>query len=398
MDRNIFEEEHEMFRDAARAFMINEVEPHTERWREQGIVDREAFLKAGEQGLLLMWADEKYGGAGVSDFRYEQILIEELARHGDPGFFMTLHSRLVAPYIGHLGTEEQKQRWLPKCVSGENILAIAMTEPGAGSDVAGIKTRAVDKGDHWLLNGSKTYISNGINADLVLVAARTVPESSHGLGLFVVERGMEGFERGRNLKKMGLKAQDTAELFFNDVKVPKENVLGDATRGFYYLMQFLAEERLLGAVGYLAASQVAFDITMDFIQERKAFGRTIADFQNTRFKMADMRTEIDIAQVYLDRCVEEHNKGNLTAEMAARIKLYGSELEARVMDNCVQLHGGAGYMDEYRISRMYTDARISRIYAGSSEIMREIIARSIGLDPRQKKPKAVPAQGKASAA
>ncbi len=388
MERNCYNEDHEMFRDAVRQFMINEIGPHAEAWREAGIVDREAFRKAGEQGLLLMWADEQYGGAGVKDFRYEQVLIEELTKHGDPGFFMTLHSRLVAPYIGELGTEEQKARWLPKCVSGENILAIAMTEPGAGSDVAGMKTRAVDAGDHWVLNGSKTYISNGINADLILVAARTT-DASHGLGLFVVERGMEGFERGRNLKKMGLSAQDTAELFFNDVKIPKENVLGDPTRGFYYLMQFLAEERLLGAAGYVAAAQHAFDITMDFIKERKAFGQTIADFQNTRFKMADMRTEIDLAQVFLDRCVEEHNAGKLTAELAAQIKLYGSELEGRVMDACVQLHGGAGYMDEYKISRMFTDARISRIYAGSSEIMREIIARSIGLDPRAKKPKAV---------
>ena len=389
MERRCFDDEHEMFRDAVRQFMINEIAPHAEAWREAGIVDREAFRKAGEQGLLLMWADEQYGGAGVSDFRYEQIIIEELTKHGDPGFFCTLHSRLVAPYLGELGTEEQKARWLPKCISGESILAIAMTEPGTGSDVAGIKTRAVDQGDHWVLNGSKTYISNGINADLVIVAARTVPDSSHGLGLFVVERGMDGFERGRNLKKMGLAAQDTAELFFNDVKVPKENVLGDPTRGFYYLMQFLAEERLLGAAGYVAACQHAFDITMEFVRERKAFGQAIADFQNTRFRMADMRTEIDLAQVFLDRCVEEHNEGNLTAEMAARIKLYGSELEGRVMDACVQLHGGAGYMDEYKISRMFTDARVSRIYAGSSEIMREIIARSIGLDPRRKAPKAV---------
>ncbi len=384
MDRTLFTEDHEMFRDSVRSFIANEIEPHGERWREQGIVDREAFEKAGEMGLLLMWAAEKYGGAGINDFRYEQIVIEELIRNGEPGFFMTLHSRLVGPYIGELGTDEQKARWLPDCVSGKKILAIAMTEPGAGSDVAGIKTRAEDKGDHWLLNGSKTYISNGINADLIVVAARTVPGASHGLGLFVVERDMEGFERGRNLKKMGLKAQDTAELFFNNVKIPKENVLGDPTRGFYNLMKFLAEERLLGAVQYLASAQTAFDITMDFIRERKAFGQTVADFQNTRFKMADMRMELDIAQVYVDRCVMEHNAGNLTAEVAARAKLFTSELEQRVVDECVQLHGGAGYMDEYRISRMYTDARISRIYAGSSEIMREIIARSIGLDPRAK--------------
>ena len=373
-----------MFRDAVRNFFIKEVKPHAERWNEQGIVDREAFLKAGEQGLLLTWADEKYGGAGIKDFRYEQVIIEENARNGDAGFFLTLHSRLVGPYIGELGTEEQKARWLPKCVSGEHILAVAITEPGAGSDVAGLRARAEDKGDHYLLNGSKTYISNGILADLVIVVARTDPNSSHGLSLFVVERGMEGFERGRNLKKMGLKSQDTAELFFNNVKVPKENLLGEFNRGFYHLMHFLAEERLLGAVGYHAWSEKAFDITMEFINERKAFGQTIAAFQNTRFRMADMRTELDVAQAYIDHCVIVHNEGKLSAADAAKAKLYTSELEGRVMDACVQLHGGAGYMDEYPISRMYANARISRIFAGSSEIMREIIARSIGLDPRKK--------------
>jgi alkylation response protein AidB-like acyl-CoA dehydrogenase len=384
MDRNIFEDEHEMFRDAARNFIANEIGPHSDRWHEQGIVDREAFLKAGEQGMLLMWADEEYGGAGVSDFRYEQILIEENARYGDAGFFMTLHSRLVGPYIGELGTAEQKQRWLPKCVSGESILAVAITEPGAGSDVSAIRTKAEDKGDHFLLNGSKTFISNGINADLIVVVARTDPKNRYGHSLFVVERGMEGFERGDNLKKMGMKSQDTAELFFNNVKVPKDNLLGELNGGFYQLMHFLAEERLLGACGYIANAEIAFDITMDYINERKAFGKTIADFQNTRFKMADMRMEIDVAQAFVDRCVTEHDKGTLTADDAAKAKLYTSELEARVTDACVQLHGGNGYMDEYPISRMYTNARISRIYAGSSEIMREIIARSIGLDPRKK--------------
>jgi acyl-CoA dehydrogenase len=389
MDRKIFEDEHEMFRDAVRSFMKNEIQPHAERWAEQGIVDREAYLKAGEQGLLLMWADEQYGGAGVPDFRYEQILIEENARHGDAGFFMTLHNRLVGPYIGELATDEQKARWLPKCISGEHILAIGMTEPGGGSDVAGMKTRAEDKGDHYLLNGSKTYISNGILADLVIVAAKTDPSSSHGLSLFVVERGMEGFERGRNLKKMGLKSQDTAELFFNNVKVPKENLLGEWNKGFYHLMHFLAEERLLGAVGYNATSEVAFDLTMDYVMERKAFGKRIADFQNTRFKLADMRTQIDIAQTYIDQCVLEHNAGKLSADDAAKAKLFCSEMEGRIMDDCVQLHGGAGYMDEYPICRMYLNARVSRIYAGSSEIMREIIARSIGLDPRKKEKKPV---------
>ncbi len=384
MERNIFEEEHEMFRDAARSFFTNEVRPHSDRWHEQGIVDREAFLKAGEQGMLLMWADEKYGGAGVKDFRYEQILIEEMAHHGDAGFYMTLHSRLVGPYIGELGTEEQKQRWLPKCISGESILAIAMTEPGAGSDVSGIRTRAEDKGDHFLLNGSKTFVSNGINADLVVVVARTNPESRHGLSLFMVERGMEGFERGKNLKKMGLKSQDTAELFFNNVKVPKENLLGELNRGFYHLMHFLVEERLLGAIGYIANSEAAFNVTMEYINERKAFGKTIAEFQHTRFEMADMRTDIDVAQVFLDRCVTDHNAGRLTAEDAAKAKLFCSEVEDRVTDLCVQLHGGNGYMYEYEVCRMFTNARVSRIFAGSSEIMREIISRSIGLDPRKK--------------
>ena len=387
MDRNCFDEEHEMFRDSVRSFMTKEVRPYSEKWHEQGIVDREAFLKAGEQGLLLMWADERYGGAGISDFRFEQILIEENSHYGDAGFFMTLHSRLVGPYIGDLGTEEQKQRWLPKCVSGESILAVAITEPGAGSDVAGIRTRAEDKGDHFLLNGSKTFISNGINADLVVVVARTDPNSRHGLSLFVVERGMEGFDRGKNLKKMGMKSQDTAELFFNNVKVPKENLLGDVNRGFYHLMHFLAEERLLGACGYIANAEAAFNLTLDYVNERKAFGKAIADFQNTRFKMADMRTGIDVGYAFVDRCVQAHDNATLSADDAAKAKLWTSELEARVTDECVQLHGGNGYMDEYPISRMYTNARVSRIYAGSSEILREIIARSIGMDPRKKKAK-----------
>lgn len=384
MTRRIFTEEHDMFRDTVRSFMQKEIQPNSDRWHEQGIVDREAFKKAGELGLLLMWADEKYGGAGVEDFRYEQILIEENAWYGDAGFFMTLHNRLVGPYLGALGTDEQKERWLPKCVSGEYILAIAMSEPGAGSDVAGMRTRAEDKGDHFLLNGSKTYISNGINGDLVIVAAKTDPDNSHGLSLFVVERDMDGFERGRNLKKMGLKSQDTAELFFNNVRVPKQNLLGEFNRGFYHLMHFLAEERLLGAAQYLAAADAAFSITMDYVTERKAFGQRVADFQNTRFKLADMRTEIDVAQAFVDQCVQEHNDGELSADTAAKAKLFCSELEGRVMDECVQLHGGAGYMDEYPICRMYLNARVSRIYAGSSEIMREIIARSVGLDPRRK--------------
>ncbi|MBM0103854.1 acyl-CoA dehydrogenase family protein [Steroidobacter sp. S1-65] len=383
MRRTIFDPEHEQFREAARRFFQKEIGPHGERWREQGSVDREAYLKAGEQGYLLMWTDPEYGGAGVSDFRYEQILIEENGRWGESGFFMTLHSRLVAPYIGHLGTPEQKKRLLPLCVSGEAILGIAMTEPGAGSDLAGMKTRAEDRGDHWLLNGSKTYISNGQIGDVFIVAARTDPARKHGLSLFIVERGMQGFRRGRNLKKMGLKAQDTSELFFDDVKVPKSNVLGEPGKGFQYLTTFLAEERLITSVGSLQAARTAFEITLEFVKERKAFGQPIGTFQNSRFKLADMQAQIDALQCFVDQCVIEHNAGRLDAVTAAEVKLLTTELEGRVVDDCVQLHGGAGYMDEYEISRLYTGARISRIFAGSNEIMREIIGRSLDLDDRK---------------
>ncbi len=383
MKRTIFDDDHEMFRDGARRWFQTEVDPHTERWREQGFVDPEWFRKAGEQGYLLMWADEQYGGAGIEDFRYEQILIEEVTRHGDIGFFLSLHSRLVAPYIGHLGTDEQKRHFLPGCVTGERILGIAMTEPGTGSDLAGIKTRAEDCGDHWLLNGSKTYISNGQIGNLFVVAARTVPDKRTGLGLFLVEADMQGFRRGQNLRKMGLKAQDTSELFFDDVQVPKSHVLGDPTQGFRYLTTYLAEERLLNSCWNIAHAQTAFDITLEFVKERKAFGRPIGTFQNSRFRMAEMRAQLDAIQVFIDHCVMEHNAGQLTAEVAAEAKLLSSELENRVVDECVQLHGGAGYMQEYRICRMFTDARVSRIYAGTSEIMKEIIGRSLGLDDRK---------------
>jgi acyl-CoA dehydrogenase len=383
--RTLFEHEHDMFRDSYRRFVQKEIGPHTERWREQGYVDRDAFRKSGEHGYLLMWADEKYGGAGIRDFRYEQVMIEENLRYGDIGFFNTLHSRLVAPYIGDLGNDEQKQRLLPRCVQGECILAIAMTEPGAGSDLAGMKTRAEDRGDHWVLGGSKTYISNGQIADLVIVAARTVPDKTHGLGLFLVEADMPGFKRGRNLKKIGLKAQDTSELFFDNVKVPKANVLGDPTRGFYYLTQFLAEERLITASQCITNAQVAFDITYDYITNRRVFGRPLGALQNARFKMAEMRAQIDVLQTFIDHCVMQHNVGKLSAQMAAEGKLLASELEGRVVDDCLQMHGGAGYMEEYRISRMFTDARVSRIYAGASEVMKEIIARGVGLDDRKMK-------------
>jgi acyl-CoA dehydrogenase len=383
MQRLIFNEEHEMFRDSVRRFVRAEIEPQVERWREAGICDQAAFRKAGEQGLLCMWAGEQYGGLGMADFRFEQIVIEEVIRYGDMGLFLTLHSRLVGPYIGELGSEELKQRLLPRCISGETILGIAMTEPGAGSDLSAIKSRAVRDGDDWLLSGSKTYISNGINGGAFVVAARTVPDKPHGIGLFVVEEGMPGFSRGRNLKKMGLKTQDTAELFMENVRVPAANVLGDPQRGFYSLMHFLAEERLINACQAIAHAQVGYDITKDYILERKAFGRPIGTFQHSRFVMAEMRTAIDVVQVFVDQCVLLQNAGELNAELAAEAKLAATEVENRVMDACVQLHGGAGYMDEYRISHMFTDARVSRIYAGSSEIMKEIIARGQGLDERK---------------
>jgi acyl-CoA dehydrogenase len=383
MERLIFNEEHEMFRDSVRKFMQSEVQPHIEQWREAGICDRSAFLKAGEQGLLCMWADEKYGGLGISDFRFEQIVIEETLRHGDLSLFLSLHSRLVGPYIGHLASEALKARLLPKCISGETILGIAMTEPGAGSDLAGMKSRAVQDGNDWILNGSKTYISNGINGGAFVVAARTVPDKPHGISLFLVEDDMEGFSRGRNLEKMGLKAQDTAELFFENIRIPGENLLGEPHKGFYHMMHHLAEERLISAAQAVGHAQVAFDITMDYILERKAFGRPIAAFQNSRFVMADMRTSLDVTQTFIDQCVMMHLGGNLSADLAAEAKYFATEVESKVMDSCVQLHGGAGYMSEYRISHMFTDARVSRIYAGSSEIMKEIIARSIGLDERK---------------
>lgn len=383
MERLIFESEHEQFRDTVRRFFQKEIGPHGEKWREQGYVDREAYTKAGKLGLLLMWADEAYGGAGVADFRYEQIVSEENIRHGDSGFYIHLHSGLVAPYIAGLGNEGQKRRWLPGCVSGEKILAIALTEPGCGSDMAAMRTTAVDHGDHWLLNGSKTYISNGLLSDLIIVAARTSMTDSHRIGLFVVEAGMPGFERGKRLKKMGLESQDTSELFFNDVRVPKENLLGDPEKGFHYLTSFLAGERLVAAVSSMASAQTAFDITLDFAKERRAFGRAIGKFQNSRFILADMRAQLDAMQTFIDQCVLLYNDKKLTGDVAASAKYLASELENRVMDDCVQLHGGAGYMHEYRISRMFTDSRVSRIFAGTSEIMKEIIGRGLGLDERK---------------
>jgi alkylation response protein AidB-like acyl-CoA dehydrogenase len=386
MKRMIFEPEHEVFRESVGRFFRTEIGPHSHKWREQGYVDREAYRKLGTQGYLLLWAPEAYGGAEIADYRYEQIVHEENIRHGDAGFYANLHSMIVAPYIARLGTTEQKLRFLPDAVRGEKIFAIAMTESGAGSDLSGIKTHAEyvsdASGGHWLLNGTKTYISNGIQADLILVAART--GSTRGeLGLFLVEAGMQGFERGRKLKKMGLHSQDTAELFYVNVRVPPANLLGHPQRGFYYLAQGLAVERLQVAIASVTAAQVAFDLTLEFVMERRAFGKPIGAFQNTRFKMADLRTQIDVVQCFVDQCVMLANCDELSAEIASEAKLAATELEACVTDECLQLHGGAGYMEEYRICRMYQDARVTRIFAGTSEIMKEVIGRGLGLDERK---------------
>ena len=381
--RRLYREEHEIFRQSVRRWAETEVFPHGENWREAGVVSREVWRSAGGQGFLCMYADERYGGLALDDFRYDMIIAEEIGPR-EPGLIIPLHNRIVGPYLHRSGSDEQRDRFMPSIVSGDCVLAIAMTEPGAGSDLAGIKTRAEDKGDHWLLNGSKTYISNGLLAGLVVVAARTDLNHRHAIGLFLVEDGMPGFQRGRNLKKLGLYSQDTAELFFENVKVPKANVLGDPMQGFKLMMRNLAEERLIGSVGFLAHAERAFDLTLDFVNNRRAFGQPIGTFQNSRFKLAELRTQLDAAWALVDHCALEHLEGTLSAEMAAEAKLYASEIEGRVADECLQLHGGAGYMDEYEISRVFADARISRIYAGSSEIMKEIIGRNLGLDDRKR--------------
>jgi alkylation response protein AidB-like acyl-CoA dehydrogenase len=373
-----FTEEQHMFREAYRKFLHDEIVPNMDRWREQRIVDREAFRKAGELGFLMIWPEERFGGMGDNDFRFEQIIMEENAYALTADWYATLHSRLVGPYFTRFGNEEQQQRFLPKCVSGETILAIGMTEPDAGSDLRGMRTTAIDCGDHYLLNGSKVYISNGINADVVIVAAKSDPENNpRQIGLFIVERGMEGFERGRNLVKMGQKAQDTAELFFDNVKIPKANVLGDPAKGMHYLMEGLAEERLIGMCEYLARAQKALDLTVDFVKQRKIFGQYLSEFQNTQFKLAKLQAEVDAMQIYLDQCVTSFNAGEFDGVDAAKGKYLTSELACRVIDDCLQMHGGAGYMDEYPISRLYTDIRVSRIYAGSSEVMQLIISRDM---------------------
>jgi alkylation response protein AidB-like acyl-CoA dehydrogenase len=382
MQRTLFENEHEQFRASFRRWLDKEVVPHHLEWEEAGIVPREVFQAAGMHGFLGMAVPEEYGGGGVEDFRYNLVIGEEVQATGvnAAGLGLTLHNDICLPYFLRYCTDEQRQRWLPGIASGELITAIAMTEPGIGSDLASMTTTALRDGDHYIVNGAKTFITNGINADLVITAVKTDPSQRHaGMSLLIVERGMAGFERGRNLDKLGMHAQDTAELFFTDVAVPVSNRLGDEGQGFVQLVSNLPQERLsIGAAG-IAAARAALGWTLDYVKQRNAFGKTIGSFQNTKFVLAEIATEIEIGQTFIDRCVLALDAGELTAEEASMAKWWCTELQKRVVDRCLQLHGGYGYMREYPIARAYADARVTTIYGGTTEIMKEIIARSLGL-------------------
>jgi alkylation response protein AidB-like acyl-CoA dehydrogenase len=377
---SIYETEHEDFRKTVRKFLEREALPHNEQWEKDGVVSRELWTKAGDAGLLGFEIPEEYGGPGMKDFRYNLIIAEELSRIGVSGPGFTLHNDVVAPYMVTLTTDEQKQRWLPGMVSGELITAIAMTEPGAGSDLQGIRTTAIDKGDHYVLNGSKTFITNGILADLVVVVAKTDPDAGHkGISLLVVERGMDGFTRGRNLDKLGLKAQDTAELNFDNVAVPKTNLLGEEGQGFIYLMENLPQERISIAGVAVAAIEAVLDMTLEYVKSREAFGKPIGKFQNTRFVLAEMATEAYIARTFVNHCVERLNDGTADAPLASMAKWWTTELQKKVVDAGLQMHGGYGYMMEYPIAKAYADTRIQTIYGGTTEIQKEIIGRFLGL-------------------
>jgi alkylation response protein AidB-like acyl-CoA dehydrogenase len=382
MQRTLFEESHELFRASVRQFLDKEVVPRNEEFERDGIMDRSVFAKAGAAGFLGMDVDERYGGGGVRDFRYNLVLGEEVQAAGvnAAGLGLTLHNDICLPYFTSLTNDEQKARWLPGICSGSLITAVAMTEPGIGSDLASMTTTAVRDGHHYVVNGSKTFITNGINADLVITAVKTDPTQRHaGMSLLVVERDTPGFERGRNLAKVGLHAQDTAELFFADARVPVANLLGSEGQGFRHLVANLPQERLSIAASGVAAARAAFEWTLEYARSREAFGQPIGTFQNSRFRLAEMATEIEIGQSFIDRCVLALNDGSLTAEEAAMAKWWCTELQGRVIDTGVQLHGGYGYMAEYPIARAYADARITRIYGGTTEIMKEIIGRSLGL-------------------
>ncbi len=382
MRRTIFEDEHRDYRESVRRFIAAEVTPHHAEWEREGIVPRELFAKAAERGVLAMAVPEAYGGAGVEDFRFNQIVVEEVAYAGvaGSGLGITLHNDICLPYFLSYCTEEQRARWLPGIADGSAITALAMTEPGIGSDLASMSTSAHREDGHYVLNGAKTFITNGINADLTIVAVKTDPSERHrGISLLVVERGMAGFERGRNLEKVGMHAQDTAELFFADVRVPVENRLGEEGRGFHYLVSNLAQERLSIAIAGVAAAQAALDWTLDYVKQRTAFGQPVGAFQSARFALAEIRTEIEMATVFVDQAVLALVRGELSAEDAAMAKWWCTELQGRVVDRCVQLHGGYGYMLEYPIARAYADARVTRIYGGTTEIMKEIVGRSLGV-------------------
>jgi len=382
MQRDLFDDEHEQLRDSFRAWLTNEVLPHRDEWDAAGIVPRELFAAAGTLGFLGFDVPEAYGGAGVRDFRFNLVINEEVQASGSGavGLGLTLHNDICLPYFLRYCTDEQRARWLPGIAAGTLITAIAMTEPAIGSDLASMSTTAIRDGDHYVVNGSKTFITNGINADLVITAVKTDPSQRHaGMSLLVLERGMEGFERGRNLEKIGQHAQDTAELFFSDVAVPVANLLGSEGEGFRLLVANLPQERLSIAAAGVAAARAALGWTLEYVKERKAFGQTIGSFQNTKFVLAEVATEVEVAQAFVDKCVVALNDERLSAEDAAMAKWWCTELQKRAVDRCLQLFGGYGYMLEYPIARAYADARITTIYGGTTEIMKEIIGRNLGL-------------------
>jgi alkylation response protein AidB-like acyl-CoA dehydrogenase len=378
--RAIWDSEHEAFRETVGTFLDKEAVPFHEQWERDGIVDRDVWAKAGAQGLLGLQLPENYGGGGTPDFRFNAVLGEEMTKRGVYGCAFPLFNDMIAPYFVASATPEQAARWFPGLCAGTTIAAIAMTEPGAGSDLQGIRTTAVDAGDHYVLTGQKTFISNGILADLVVVVARTDPDAGHqGISLLVVERGMEGFERGRNLDKIGQHAQDTAELFFDHVRVPKENLLGAAGSGFVQLMTNLAQERLSIAVSAATACETLVSTSLDYVKQRTAFGRSIGKFQYTRFTLAEMATEAHIARVFIDDCLDRHIRGELDAATASMAKWWTTELQNKIVDRAVQLHGGYGYMTEYPVARAFVNSRVQTIYGGTTEIQKEIIGRSLGL-------------------
>jgi alkylation response protein AidB-like acyl-CoA dehydrogenase len=381
MDRRHYDADQLAFGEAFRTFADKHLVPNYLDWERDGIAPREIFTEAGRSGFLGMAVPEQYGGGGVADFRFNQILDEQVAAAAvtAAGLGIILHNDTCLPYFLSFCTDEQKQRWLPGITSGELITAVAMTEPGAGSDLAGIRTSAVRDGDDYIVNGSKTFITNGINADLVITAVRTGEDRHHGMSLLIIERGMPGFERGRNLDKLGLHSQDTAELSFTDVRVPAANLLGEEGAGFTQLTQKLPQERMSLAVNGVAEARAAFEETVAYVRDRKAFGKSIAAFQHTKFALAEMITEIDVAQAFVDQCVVRLNDGQLSAADAAKAKWWCTELQGRVIDRCLQLHGGYGYMTEYPISRRYADARVTRIYGGTTEIMKSVVSNSLDL-------------------